>query len=195
VINKITENSCTRTHLDFVTIKLSTDNLTHHGQGTKPWLMTSDLSVCLEYTFSVLFANCFQGIGAMGYGMAMNIRKEIPNSSTLFITDVFRPSCEKFKAEFSSHGPIEILDSAREVAERALTIISIVPSANNVRQVYLDNEHGIIAAKASPDRLMLECSTIDVETARDVGETLIKANAGLYIDTPVSVCPVPIADQ
>ncbi|KFY79212.1 hypothetical protein V499_01747 [Pseudogymnoascus sp. VKM F-103] len=128
----------------------------------------------------------FIGIGAMGYGMAMNIRKEIPNSSTLFITDVFRPSCEKFKAEFSSHGPIKILDSAREVAERALTIISIVPSANNVRQVYLDNEHGIIAAKANPDRLMLECSTIDVETARDVGETLVKANAGLYIDTPVS---------
>lgn len=177
-----------------MTTKLSTDNLTIHGQGAKPWQLTSDLLVCPKYAFSVLFANYFQGIGAMGYGMAMNIRKAIPNSSTLFITDVFRPACEKFKAEFSSHGPIEILDSAREVAERALTIISIVPSANNVRQVYLDNQHGIIAAKPNPDRLMLECSTIDVETARDVGKSLMKANAGIYIDTPVSVCPVPITE-
>lgn len=124
----------------------------------------------------------------MGYGMAMNIRKNIPQTSTLFITDIFRPVCEKFRDEFSSYGAIEIVDSARELAERAATIISIVPAAKDVKQVYLDNQYGIIAGKASPDRLMLECSTIDAQTAREVGETLLKANAGSYIDTPVSVC-------
>lgn len=125
----------------------------------------------------------------MGYGMAMNIRQKMPQTATLIITDVFRPSCEKFRAEFSSHGPIEIVDSAREVAARAGTVISIVPAAKDVRQVYLDAQTGVIAAPPNPERLMLECSTIDVETARDVGETLAKADAGVYIDTPVSVCP------
>jgi 3-hydroxyisobutyrate dehydrogenase len=124
----------------------------------------------------------------MGYGMAMNIRKKMPRTSTLFITDVFRPSCEKFRDEFSSYGAIQIVDSAREVAERAGTIISIVPAAKDVRQVYLDAQTGIIAASPNPERLMLECSTIDVQTARDIGETLEKANAGAYVDTPVSVC-------
>lgn len=124
----------------------------------------------------------------MGYGMAMNIRKKIPPTSTLFITDVFRPSCEKFHSEFSSHGAIEIVDSAREVAERAGIIISIVPAAKDVRQVYQDAQTGIIAASPNPERLMLECSTIDAETAKDVGEELGKANAGVYIDAPVSVC-------
>lgn len=123
----------------------------------------------------------------MGYGMAMNIRRTIPPSSTLFICDVFRPACEKFCDEFRSLGRIEIVDSARKVAEHAATIISIVPAAKDVKQVYLDEENGIIAAEANPDRLMLECSTIDTETAREVGETLRKANAGTYIDTPVSV--------
>jgi hypothetical protein len=124
----------------------------------------------------------------MGYGMAMNIRKKIPQTSTLFITDVFRPACEKFRNEFSSYGAIEIVDTAREVAERAATVISIVPAAKDVKQVYLDSQNGIIAGKANSDRLMLECSTIDAQTAREVGETLLKANAGSYIDTPVSVC-------
>ena len=123
----------------------------------------------------------------MGYGMAANIRKKIPSTSTLYINDVYKPSCEKFLAEFGSYGPIEIMKSAREVAELASTIISIVPAADHVKDVYLNSESGIIAAPPNPARLMLECSTIDAKTARAVGGELLRAKAGVYVDTPVSV--------
>lgn len=129
-------------------------------------------------------------MGAMGYPMAKNIRQKIPAESTLYINDVNRSSCERFLHEFSTRLKVVILDSAREVAEHADTIISIVPAADHVRSVYLDAEKGVIAARKNPHRLMLECSTIDCQTTKEVGEALRGASAGEYVDTPVSVlCP------
>ncbi|VUC37773.1 unnamed protein product [Clonostachys rosea] len=134
----------------------------------------------------------FIGLGAMGYGMAANVRQKMDPSGILYINDVYRPSCEKFKAEFSAVGPVEILDSAKSIAEKAQTIVSIVPTGNNVRDVYLDPSTGVIAARPSADssqnsqRLYLECSTIDVATAKDVVAQLKDAGMGSYVDTPVS---------
>ncbi len=122
----------------------------------------------------------------MGYEMAMNVRKKISPQSTLFINDVNKTACEKFVASYSSFGPIRIVDSAREVAEGAATVVSIVPAAQHVKQVYLDEKTGVLAACRNSDRLMLECSTIDVQSTREVGEALKEAGAGEYVDTPVS---------
>lgn len=119
--------------------------------------------------------------------MAMNIRKKIPSDSVLYINDVNSAACNKFVAEFGSFGNVKIVDSAREVAENALTIISIVPAAIHVKQVYLDSHSGVIAARANPDRLILECSTIDAETAKEIGKKLKNTGSGTYIDSPVSV--------
>jgi 3-hydroxyisobutyrate/3-hydroxypropionate dehydrogenase len=124
----------------------------------------------------------------MGWEMAKNVRQKIPASCTLYVNDVFTPACEKFLAEFSHLGPIKISASARELAETAEVIVSIVPAATHVRDVYLNPETGIIAARKNTERLMLECSTIDSRTARDVGAQLLRAGAGTYVDTPVSVC-------
>ena len=129
----------------------------------------------------------FIGLGAMGMPMAQNIRQKASSKSIMYIFDVHTPFCEKFLVEYSSHGPIEICSSARGVAEKADVIISIVPAASHVRTVYLDKKDGIIAAVADKSRLMLECSTIDANTAREVGETLAEAGSGTYVDTPVSV--------
>lgn len=122
----------------------------------------------------------------MGYEMALNIRKRIPPQSTLFVFDVNRNSCEKFVADCSSLGLVRIAESVREVAENAATLVSIVPAAQHVKQVYLDKKSGVLAASRNPNRLMIECSTIDVQSTRDVGEALKGAGAGEYIDTPVS---------
>lgn len=122
--------------------------------------------------------------------MAMNIRQRISSDSTLYIYDVHAPFCEKFRSENSLYGPIKIVSSACEVAEVADVIISIVPAASHVRTVYLDNQNGIIAAKNNKDRLMLECSTIDAQTARDIGKAFQDAASGTYVDTPVSVSVV-----
>jgi len=124
----------------------------------------------------------------MGYAMAMNVRRKMNAKSTLYVNDVNRAACEKFAQEFATEGEIVVVDSAREVAEQAGVIISIVPAAEHVKAVYLDPTTGVISTSKNAKRLMLECSTIDSETTKDVGETLQKAEAGTYVDTPVSVC-------
>lgn len=129
----------------------------------------------------------------MGFPMASNIRRHLPASTPLYIFDLNTTACERFVREHQSLGPVVIAQSARAVAAHARTIVSIVTAAPHVRAVYLDGEKGVIAAEndgngqgEKVERLMLECSTIDVETTRDVGAALAAAGQGVYIDAPVS---------
>src|SRR5437016_4788652 len=73
--------------------------------------------------------------------------------------------------------------SAAEAAAAGDIVITMLPAGPQVREVYLGPD-GIIA-RAKPDALLIDCSTIDVETARAVA-----ANAGesqlLMLDAPVS---------
>jgi len=123
----------------------------------------------------------------MGYAMAMNIRQKMPSSSTLYINDINASACARFQSEHRSHGPVEIVSTAREAAENASVLISIVPGAADVKAVYLDEKTGVVAATKNGERLMLECSTIDVESTKEVGTKLGDAGLGTYIDAPVSV--------
>jgi 3-hydroxyisobutyrate dehydrogenase-like beta-hydroxyacid dehydrogenase len=127
----------------------------------------------------------------MGFAMAMNIRKKIPASSTLYINDINAAACERFRAEYSSFGPVEIVATAREAAENANVLISIVPGGADVKTVYLDGRNGVIAATKNDERLLLECSTIDVESTKEVGRRLEEEELGIYIDAPVSVWMSP----
>ncbi|KAK0612709.1 putative 3-hydroxyisobutyrate dehydrogenase [Lasiodiplodia hormozganensis] len=139
----------------------------------------------------------FIGLGAMGFPMASNIRRHLPASTPLYIFDLNTAACERFVREHAPL-PVVVAQSARAVAAHARTIVSIVTAAPHVRAVYLDGESGVIAAGKDDggnhgegngqkvERLMLECSTIDVETTRDVGSALAAAGQGVYIDAPVS---------
>ena len=60
----------------------------------------------------------FIGIGVMGYGMALNLRKKTPKSTPLIICDVNAAQKEKFLKD--ADGPVEVADSPREVAEKAV---------------------------------------------------------------------------
>lgn len=124
----------------------------------------------------------------MGYAMAGNIRQKMPPSSTLYVYDIHRPSCERFASEFEGFGNIKIVDSPREAAAPAKVVVSIVPAADHVRDVYMNQEHGVLASPVDVDRLILECSTIDSASARSFSDALRTASVGTYIDTPVSVC-------
>lgn len=124
----------------------------------------------------------------MGFGMASNIRKKMSSTAVLYIYDVHRPSCERFQETLKEFGSIVITNSPREAAENSGAVVSIVPGANEVRQVYLDEASGVTSSKADPNRLILECSTIGSQSSREVGEALLAAGRGNYVDTPVSVC-------
>lgn len=123
----------------------------------------------------------------MGYAMASNVRKKMPGSSTLYVNDINTAACERFKTEYGSYGPIAIVSTAREAAETAKVVYSIVPGAVDVKKVYLDEQTGVIASKKDAERVLCECSTIDVKSTREVGEALAAKGLGTYVDTPVSV--------
>jgi 3-hydroxyisobutyrate dehydrogenase-like beta-hydroxyacid dehydrogenase len=122
----------------------------------------------------------------MGYAMASNIRLKMPPTSTLYINDINASACARFQSEYSCHGPIEIVSSARQAGENAKYLISIVPDGADVKKVYLDPSTGVIAARKDEERIMLECSTIDVQSTKEVGTALHQAGLGTYIDAPVS---------
>lgn len=124
----------------------------------------------------------------MGYHMAGHLRKKLPPSVTLYIVDVNKDACDRFIKDFGSFGPVEVAQTPKEAATHSKTIFSIVPMAKHVVQVYLDKETGVINAPKDPERLFLECSTIDIKTTRDVGRQIEEAGIGKYIDSPVSVC-------
>ena len=62
-------------------------------------------------------------------------------------------------------------------------VITMLPAGEHVRQVYLGDD-GVLAS-AAPRTLLIDCSTIDVATARDVNEAA--ASRGFeMLDAPVS---------
>src|SRR5207237_1557482 len=75
------------------------------------------------------------------------------------------------------------VSSAPEAAAAGDIVITRLPAGPQVRQVYLGPD-GVIA-RARPSALLIDCSTIDVETARAVAATA--AESGLQmLDAPVS---------
>jgi 3-hydroxyisobutyrate/3-hydroxypropionate dehydrogenase len=126
----------------------------------------------------------------MGYAMASNIRKKASSDSVLYVNDINSSACERFKAEYSSYGPIEIVSTAREASENSKVVVSIVPGAADVKKVYLDEKDGVTASRPDEERVLCECSTIDVKSTREVGEALKAKGLGTYVDTPVSVSDI-----
>ena len=74
-------------------------------------------------------------------------------------------------------------ESAREAAAQADLVITMLPSSPHVREVYL-GEHGVLAG-ASRGIALVDCSTIDPHTAREVA-TRAAAQGNPMADAPVS---------
>lgn len=60
------------------------------------------------------------GLGAMGYPMAMNLRKRVPTDSVLLVNDVDRTAVERFIRESSEFGRVVEAATARDVAEQSV---------------------------------------------------------------------------
>jgi len=117
----------------------------------------------------------FIGLGNMGLPMAQNLIKA---GHQIEGVDVNPASIEKLKAS----GGVSA-ETAKIAAARADVVITMLPSGKEVREVYL-GPSGIIA-NANPGTLLIDCSTIDVDTARAVaGEAETKGL--LMLDAPVS---------
>ncbi|MGH6884712.1 MAG: 3-hydroxyisobutyrate dehydrogenase [Geminicoccales bacterium] len=117
----------------------------------------------------------FIGLGNMGLPMVRNLLRA---GHTVTAFDVVAGAVEA--AATAGAGAAR---SAVEVASTAEVVITMLPEGRHVREVYLGTD-GVIAA-AEGGALLIDCSTIDVATARAVGQAA--AERGLdMVDAPVS---------
>ena len=102
----------------------------------------------------------FIGLGNMGLPMVRNLARA---GHRLRAFDVLPASVKQAVAA----GATAATSSADATAE-AEVVISMLPEGRHVREVYL-GAAGVIA-HADPGALLIDCSTIDVETARAVNQ-------------------------
>jgi 3-hydroxyisobutyrate dehydrogenase len=117
----------------------------------------------------------FIGLGNMGGPMAANLLKA---GHKLKVIDV----SEQAMARLAGAGAAAV-GAASETALGVEAVVTMLPSGQQVREIYLGSA-GLIAA-AAPGTLFIDCSTIDVTTAREVAAAAAAAGHEM-IDAPVS---------
>src|ERR1700682_1209670 len=117
----------------------------------------------------------FIGLGNMGLPMAQNLIKA---GHQVEGVDVNPGSVAKLKAAGGAS-----VEPPKIAAARADVVITMLPSGKEVREVYLGA--GGIIEDANAGTLLIDCSTIDVETARAVA-TAAEKKGLLMLDAPVS---------
>ncbi len=117
----------------------------------------------------------FIGLGNMGLPMAQNLIKA---GHQVEGVDLNPASIEKLKAAGGTS-----VEFAKVAASRADVVITMLPAGKHVRDVYLGA--GGIVENANAGTLLIDCSTIDVETAREVASAA-EARGLLMLDAPVS---------
>jgi 3-hydroxyisobutyrate dehydrogenase len=115
----------------------------------------------------------FIGLGHMGGGMAPNLAKAGHEVRAFDLV----PEAVKHAAQ----GGCTAAKSAAEAVKDADVVITMLPASKHVRSVY-END---VAPNARPGTLLIDCSTIDVSSAREVGEGLKKLGLE-FVDAPVS---------
>jgi len=117
----------------------------------------------------------FIGLGNMGGPMAANLMKA---GHTLAVFDLVTEACQLLAEQGA-----RIASSPLDATCGADAVVTMLPAGKHVAGVYLGAE-GLLA-KLDGDVLLLDCSTIDVATARAVAGAA--AQRGLaFMDTPVS---------
>jgi 3-hydroxyisobutyrate dehydrogenase len=115
----------------------------------------------------------FIGLGHMGGGMAPNLAKAGHEVRAFdLVPEAVRHAADRGCATASS---------AADAVKDADVVITMLPASRHVRAVYHDD----VAPNAKPGTLLIDCSTIDVQSAREVGEGLQKLGFD-FLDAPVS---------
>jgi 3-hydroxyisobutyrate dehydrogenase len=117
----------------------------------------------------------FIGLGNMGLPMAQNLLKA---GHSVVGLDVSKGQVDKLAAAGGTGA-----STAKQAASDTDFVITMLPAGTQVRDVYLGND-GVIAAAGS-GTLLIDSSTIDVETARAVS-TAAEGRELEMLDAPVS---------
>ena len=115
----------------------------------------------------------FIGLGNMGAGMAANLAK---SGAEIRAFDLSAAALEKARTAGCT-----VAASSAEAVRDADAVITMLPAGEHVRRVYHDD----IAPNARKGSLLIDCSTIDVESARQVAQG-VQALGFRFADAPVS---------
>ena len=115
----------------------------------------------------------FIGLGHMGGGMAPNLVKA---GHEVLAFDLVAEAIEHAIA-----AGCDAAESAAEAVRQADVVITMLPAGKHVRAVY-END---VAPNAKSHTLLIDCSTIDVASAREVGAGLDELGFD-FVDAPVS---------
>ena len=118
----------------------------------------------------------FIGLGHMGNPMARNLLK---HGHTLKVFDVV-PELVKKLTDLGA----ESATSPAACSQGVKLVITMLPSSPHVRSVYTGKDSGILSG-VPPGVLLIDSSTIDPHTARDVAIDA-RAHGNHMIDAPVS---------
>jgi 3-hydroxyisobutyrate dehydrogenase len=119
-------------------------------------------------------AVAFIGVGNMGGPMARNLLKAGHKVTAFDLNAAVLDPVIKAGGEKAA--------SANNAAKDADIIITMLPAGPHVRSIYLDK--GILGA-ARKDALLIDCSTIDMDSARAVHSAAEKGGFD-FLDAPVS---------
>src|SRR4051794_26599896 len=115
----------------------------------------------------------FIGLGHMGGGMAPNLAKAGHEVRAFDLV--------KEAVDHAAAGGCTPAASAAEAVKDAEVVIAMLPASKHVRAVFHDD----VAPNAAPGILLIDCSTIDVASAREVGEAMNELDFD-FVDAPVS---------
>jgi 3-hydroxyisobutyrate dehydrogenase len=115
----------------------------------------------------------FIGLGNMGGGMAANLVKA---GHDVIAFDLAEPAIERARGNGCA-----IATSAEEAVEGAEAVVTMLPAGKHVASVY----EGSVIGKAPTSAILIDCSTIDVATAKTV-EKDAEAAGYAMVDAPVS---------
>ncbi|MFT4027546.1 MAG: 3-hydroxyisobutyrate dehydrogenase [Novosphingobium sp.] len=115
----------------------------------------------------------FIGLGNMGGGMAANLVKA---GHEVHAFDLAAEALDKARGNGCA-----VYTAVREAVQGVDAVVSMLPNGAIVKSVYSAD----VIGQAPAGALFLDCSTIDVATAREVGEAA-KAAGYEMVDAPVS---------
>lgn len=115
----------------------------------------------------------FIGLGNMGGGMAANLAK---GGHDVRAYDLSTEALDRAKA-----AGCLVAGSANEAVDGVEAVVTMLPAGTHVAQVY----ETAVFTGAPPGALLIDCSTIDVATARQVAEAAA-AKGLVAVDAPVS---------
>ena len=115
----------------------------------------------------------FIGLGNMGSGMAANLVKAGHSVNAFDLSEDARGSAES--------GGCSAFDDAKRACEGVDAVVTMLPNGGIVRAVYENDVFG----QAPDGAILLDCSTIDVATAKSLAETAT-ARGYAMVDAPVS---------